>query len=301
MKLKEVCTETGLSRKTIRLYEEKGLLVPHKEYRNGREYREYTQDDIRRLKVIALLRRAWFTMEEIRQMQENPETIQEIFPQYRLWLQQQKQDLDGLIAVADTIEISHVEDIDQLTAEMSAAAERLPLPRWDIEPRFRYLDELEKEVRTMSKQNNKPDNMTAFRQTVLVMDQDKVNNQAITFDRFRELESGDLWRETAAVQKEEQLSRPLKIISFAGGVLLVIGLLGYVVIYLSRMMGTMPSSSYYVMFTPTQLVFAISFVLGVLLYGGVRGYAAWKDRQAWIQRMRQRDLEKARKRVEDTE
>ena len=28
MKLKEVCESTGLSRKTIRLYEEKGLLVP---------------------------------------------------------------------------------------------------------------------------------------------------------------------------------------------------------------------------------------------------------------------------------
>lgn len=42
MKLKEVCESTGLTRKTIRLYEEKGLLVPHKEYRNGREYREYT-------------------------------------------------------------------------------------------------------------------------------------------------------------------------------------------------------------------------------------------------------------------
>ena len=39
MKLKEVCEATGLTRKTIRLYEEKGLLVPQKEARNGREYR----------------------------------------------------------------------------------------------------------------------------------------------------------------------------------------------------------------------------------------------------------------------
>ena len=233
-------------------------------------------------------------------MQEDPDSIQDIFPQYRRWLRQQKQDLDTLIAVAETIDVSQVEDIDQLTEEMSAAAKKLPLPQWDIQPRFKHLDEMEKEVRTMSK-HNKPDEMTAFRQTVLVMDQDKVNNQAITFGRFREIESGDLWRETAAVKKEEQLSRPLKIISFVGGVLLVMGLLGYVVIYLSRMMGTMPSSSYYTMFTPTQLVFAVSFVLGILLYGGVRAYAAWKERQAWIQRMRQQDLEKARKRTEDME
>ena len=38
MKLKEVCASTGLSRKTIRLYEEKGLLVPQMEHRNGRDY-----------------------------------------------------------------------------------------------------------------------------------------------------------------------------------------------------------------------------------------------------------------------
>ena len=46
MKLKEVCEATGLTRKTIRLYEEKGLLVPQKEARNGREYREYSQEDV---------------------------------------------------------------------------------------------------------------------------------------------------------------------------------------------------------------------------------------------------------------
>lgn len=175
------------------------------------------------------------------------------------------------------------------------------MPQWDIQPRFKYLDEMEKEVRTMSKQHNKPDEMTTFRQTVLVMDQDKVNNQAITFERFREIESGDLWRETAAVKKEEQLSRPLKIISFVGGIMLVAGLLGYVVVYLSRMMGMVANSNHSELFTPSQLICVVLFLVGVILYGGVRAYAAWKERQAWIQRMRQQDLEKARKRTEDME
>ena len=56
MKLKEVCESTGLSRKTIRLYEEKGLLVPQMERRNGRDYREYTQADVDALREIATLR-----------------------------------------------------------------------------------------------------------------------------------------------------------------------------------------------------------------------------------------------------
>lgn len=80
MKLKEVCESTGLSRKTIRLYEEKGLLVPQMEHRNGRDYREYSPEDVKRLQEIATLRRAWFTMDEIARMQQNPETIGEIFP-----------------------------------------------------------------------------------------------------------------------------------------------------------------------------------------------------------------------------
>ena len=51
----------------------------------------------------------------------------------------------------------------------------------------------------------------------------------------------------------------------------------------------------------TAIVAIVVFLLGVILYGGVRAYAAWKERQAWIQRMRQQDLEKERRRTEDTE
>ena len=82
MKLKEVCESTGLSRKTVRLYEEKGLLVPQKERKNGRDYREYTPEDVEILREIATLRRAWFTMDEIARMQQDPDAIEEIFPQY---------------------------------------------------------------------------------------------------------------------------------------------------------------------------------------------------------------------------
>ena len=43
MTRKEVCNATGLSIKTLRLYEEKGLIAPERQYRNGREYRVYTR------------------------------------------------------------------------------------------------------------------------------------------------------------------------------------------------------------------------------------------------------------------
>lgn len=128
MKLKEVCEQTGLSRKTIRLYEEKALFAPHKERRNGRDYREYTEEDVHQLQVIASLRRAWFTMEEIRRMQADPAAIREIIPQYKQWLLAQKVQLDGLIAAAEDIPLEEVTSIEDLSARMESATSRLPLP-----------------------------------------------------------------------------------------------------------------------------------------------------------------------------
>ena len=153
MKLKEVCTRTGLSRKTIRLYEEKGLLVPQKEIRNGREYREYTEIDLQKLQIIALLRRAWFTMDEIKQMQMDPETIEDVFLRYRQWLRNQKKDLEMLIRVAETVEIEQVENIVQLTERMAEAA-KLPLPKYDVMPHFLYLDKLEEGTNPMKKRES---------------------------------------------------------------------------------------------------------------------------------------------------
>ena len=78
MKLKEVCERTGLTKRTIRFYEEKELLSPQKTYKNGREYRDYSEDDVARLKDIATLRRARFTIQEIKQMEMKEEAKRQI-------------------------------------------------------------------------------------------------------------------------------------------------------------------------------------------------------------------------------
>ena len=139
MKIKEVCESTGLSRKTIRLYEEKGLLVPQKERRNGRDYREYTLEDVELLREIATLRRAWFTMDEIARMQQDPNAIAEIFSQYLQWLENQKETLERLLTAARAIEPGKVQNIKELSRCMQAA-DQMPLPAMDIQPHFRYLD-----------------------------------------------------------------------------------------------------------------------------------------------------------------
>ena len=151
----EVCEATGLTRKTIRLYEEKGLLVPQKEARNGREYREYSQEDVETLREIATLRRAWFTMDEISRMQQDPETIREIFPQYLQWLEAQQQTLRQLLTAARDIDPAQVKSVAELSREMKEA-EKMPLPQADIEPKFQYLDALEQRPQKVEPQWKEP-------------------------------------------------------------------------------------------------------------------------------------------------
>lgn len=294
MKLKDVCTQTGLSRKTIRLYEEKGLITPQKEWRNGREYRNYSQADVSQLQRIALLRRAWFTMEEISRMQQDPESIPEIFEQYRQWLQNQKKDLDGLIAVTQQIEIDTVADISQLTEEMEQAARELPLPQWDVNPRFRYLDEIEEEVRTMNQNPEKQlqeSRQKTYRQTLLMLDQDKINNHAITFGQIKEVEETN-WNEDKVLKEEEHLPKVLQILSRISFGVMLSGIVVFCAIYAMRVFMTFGITRE----LPTASIVALwMMILGALVYAAIRGYAAWKERQAWILRMRQQDLEKQRK------
>ena len=143
MKLKEVCERTGLTKRTIRFYEEKELLSPQKTYKNGREYRDYSEDDVARLMDIATLRRARFTIQEIKQMEAQPEDMPEVFTSYREGLYEQQKELEALIAAAESVNPAALTSTKQLISVMQQATPRLPLPAMDIRPRFRYLDEQE--------------------------------------------------------------------------------------------------------------------------------------------------------------
>lgn len=154
MKMKEVCARTGLTRRTILFYEEKGLFSPSRTRSNGRDYRDYSEEDVELLQEIAALRRAWFTIDEIRRMEEDPEEVGEIFAAYRQWLLAQQAELNGLIQAASKIDPHALENRSQLTRQLQREAEKLPLPSLDIQPRFKYLDALEEGPRHVEYQTN---------------------------------------------------------------------------------------------------------------------------------------------------
>jgi MerR family transcriptional regulator, repressor of the yfmOP operon len=69
MKIQEVAAEVGLTTRSIRYYEEMGLLAPA---RSGGDYRLYESEDIERLRFIKGLRDdAGFSLAEIGQLLED--------------------------------------------------------------------------------------------------------------------------------------------------------------------------------------------------------------------------------------
>ena len=66
MQIKELSARTGLPDKTIRFYEEVGVLPPPKRLSNG--YRDYGEADVERVKFVAGLRRLDFSLNDINEI-----------------------------------------------------------------------------------------------------------------------------------------------------------------------------------------------------------------------------------------
>ena len=293
MKLKEVCEATGLSRKTIRLYEEKGLLVPQKESKNGRDYREYSEEDVKRLREIATLRRAWFTMDEIARMQQNPDAIEEIFPQYIQWLESQKETLEGLLSAARSIEPDKISSITELSEKMQEA-EKMPLPQADIEPRFQYLDALEQRPAKVEPEWKEPlpggmDDSRIYRQFVAANSKDRSDDLGVAFGQLHDAMS--IGQESTPVVGKQEMPRQLRWLEKVGGIVLAAGAVLTVlfVLYLIMTGGGNGSDGK----IPGTFVVGIALLaLGAVLTGTAKGIAAYRERQAWIERMRRQDEEK---------
>lgn len=66
MEIRELSNQTGVSKKTIRYYEEIGLLPHPARKPNG--YRQYTDQDIQRLKLVAGARHLDISLAEIKEI-----------------------------------------------------------------------------------------------------------------------------------------------------------------------------------------------------------------------------------------
>lgn len=117
MFINEVCKITGLTKKAIEYYEEKGLIAPKVE-ENG--YRNFSSEDIARLKEISVLRKLGLSISEIRDVLEKENkkaSLAKIKYQKDLELQQynKKQELLNRLIKGENIEeiIKQLEELEK--------------------------------------------------------------------------------------------------------------------------------------------------------------------------------------------
>lgn len=134
MKIKEVCARTGLTERAVRFYVQQRLLAPQAQRRGGRTWLDFSPADVDRLNAIATLRKAGFTLEEIRSMtddfrQNAPEAAFALRQRLRESIQSYEQlcrtDTDG------------ADGLEAYAALLEREVKSTPLPRSDFRPASR--------------------------------------------------------------------------------------------------------------------------------------------------------------------
>ena len=88
MRIKDVEDLVGITRKNIRFYEKEGLLMPGRELENS--YRDYSDEDVRRLRIIKLLRKLDMPISAISDVLEERLSLPEALHLHSLLLGEQR-------------------------------------------------------------------------------------------------------------------------------------------------------------------------------------------------------------------
>lgn len=95
MRIGEVASLTGLSISNIRFYERKGLIDPGRQKES--QYRDYTKEDVERLKLIILYRKMDFSIEKIAALVEGQCSAEELIGQQIQELNEKQKAIQGAI------------------------------------------------------------------------------------------------------------------------------------------------------------------------------------------------------------
>lgn len=149
MTIKEAAKRTGLTEKTIRYYEEQGLIHPDTREINGRRFRDYQEKDIKQLMTIASLRKLRFTVEEIKQMKAAPSGLPAICKEYQLRIERELKELQEIKEILSHTNIEEKSSIDEISSSVETYMSKVALPREDREPDFSRMDHIEKRQKSI--------------------------------------------------------------------------------------------------------------------------------------------------------
>ena len=115
MKIKYVEEQVGITKKNIRFYEEQGLLSPG---RADNGYREYGEEDLKRLKQIKFLRKLYVPIEEIKSVSSGDLSL-DICLQRQLYEFEQKK--------------NNLEELQRFTEDLLASSSGVTLEELDVD------------------------------------------------------------------------------------------------------------------------------------------------------------------------
>lgn len=146
MNIKQAEELCGVSRQNIRFYEREGLLYPDRNPEN--DYREYSQEHIRILKQIRILRMLDMPLDRIRLVLQGKLSLSEAAREQELQLKKKQEKLNAAIRFCGEIkEISALEemDVDMVLSKMTAPeAQESMFQNWLSDYRKVVLSEREK-------------------------------------------------------------------------------------------------------------------------------------------------------------
>jgi MerR family transcriptional regulator, copper efflux regulator len=145
MKIKDVAKLTGLTEKTIRFYEDKGLITPDKEEISGRMFRSYSDETVVHLNLVASLRKLDFSISDIIIMRDNPEKISTILREYYSTTLDDLDNKTKVIQLLEQVKYDNINSLEELAEQLSEISKNRPLPVADIELEFYKVDSISKE------------------------------------------------------------------------------------------------------------------------------------------------------------
>ena len=107
MKIHEVALKTGLTKKSIRYYEDMGLLNP---LRNSNDYREYTEEDLKNLELIKFLRELEVPIMDIKKLKKGEKSIKQCMEERLKKMEEKEKDQEKIKGICKSLASSN-EDI----------------------------------------------------------------------------------------------------------------------------------------------------------------------------------------------
>lgn len=135
LKIKEVIEKTELTDRAIRLYMENGLIDPYcKEAYNGRKNIDFSQQDVEQLKNIALLRKAGFSIAEIKELQYGGENAKYTFNEF---INKIEKDIERNTQIFQMLKVLKNEEkisIENICKTLSSSVTDKKVPDEDLKP-----------------------------------------------------------------------------------------------------------------------------------------------------------------------